>query len=201
MVIRRGDVAAGLVAFAGEHGTVWVATAESPSPRFAAIRDEVVRSLPVEVLPVTRFVAYSGHLDLDRFSRYCRVAQRHAFGQPPLFEGATFDGEPAAPGADPVAVAGPAPGGPFPWLPSAWPRRPRTPLRGSAGRGRRAHPLAAGSVTSRTRRRDRSASEAPLPRTGATPKPAPTHPRRRRRRKRARRQHPTPTRSRSTATR
>lgn len=91
VTIRRGDVAAELLAFAREHGATRIATADSPSPRFAAIRDEVAASVPVEVLPVTPFLAYHGQLDLARFGRYWRVAQRHAFGQPPLFDADDFE--------------------------------------------------------------------------------------------------------------
>jgi hypothetical protein len=81
VAIRRGDVAAELLRFAAEHGAVSLVTAESPSPRFRAIRDQVERELPVEVLPVTPLVDYGGRLDLRRFSRYWQVAERYAFGQ------------------------------------------------------------------------------------------------------------------------
>lgn len=56
VVIRRGDVAAEIVAFTEEHHADLVVTAESPSPRFEAIRSEIERSVPVEVLVVEPFL-------------------------------------------------------------------------------------------------------------------------------------------------
>lgn len=79
VVIRRGNVAAEVVAFAKELGTQGVVTAVSPSPRFEAICGEIRRSLPVEVLPVEPFVRYDGYIDLKRFSRYWRVAEKNVF--------------------------------------------------------------------------------------------------------------------------
>ncbi len=86
VTIRRGDVAAEVAAFAAEHGATRVLTAGSPSPRFRSIVEEVERAVPVEVLPVEPFLAYGGHLDLSRFAKYWRVAQRHAYGQASLFD-------------------------------------------------------------------------------------------------------------------
>lgn len=80
VVIRRGDVAAEVVAFAKEHNTDLVVTAESPSPRFNAICKEIERCMPIEVLAVEPFFEYSGYIDLKRFSRYWKVAERHLFG-------------------------------------------------------------------------------------------------------------------------
>lgn len=79
VVIRRGDVASEVVAFAKEHNTDLVVTAESPSPRFGTICEEIKRSVPVEVLAVEPFFEYDGYIDLKRFSRYWKVAQRHLF--------------------------------------------------------------------------------------------------------------------------
>lgn len=79
VTIRRGNVAAEVVRFAREHGAGAVATAESPSPRFAAIREEISRTLPVQVLPAAPFLAYDGKLDLKRFGRYWKVAERYVF--------------------------------------------------------------------------------------------------------------------------
>jgi hypothetical protein len=87
VVIRRGDVAAEVLRFAAEHGADSVATAESPSPRFSVIRDELARSLPVRTLPVPPLVDYPGRIDLRRFSRYWQQAEPYAMGQPPLFRG------------------------------------------------------------------------------------------------------------------
>ena len=80
VIIRRGDVAAEVVAFANEHDADLVVTAESPSPRFEVICDEIERSMSVEVLAVEPFFEYDGYIDLKRFSRYWKVAQRHLFG-------------------------------------------------------------------------------------------------------------------------
>ena len=79
VVIRRGDVATEVIAFAKESGANQVVTAESPSPRFQDICREIMRSLPVEVLPPEPFVRYDGYIDLKRFSRYWRVAEKYVF--------------------------------------------------------------------------------------------------------------------------
>jgi len=49
-------VASEVVAFAQEHNTDLVVTAESPSPRFDAICEEIKHSVPVEVLAVEPFL-------------------------------------------------------------------------------------------------------------------------------------------------
>jgi len=81
VTIRRGDVAAEVVAFAKEHGADGVATADSPSPRFETICNDIeaASSLEVEVLSPEPFVKYDGYIDLKRFSRYWRVAQQYVF--------------------------------------------------------------------------------------------------------------------------
>jgi hypothetical protein len=73
VTIRRGDVAAELLAFAAEHSADGIVTAASPSPRFAAISARVGASLPVRALAVEPLVAVPGPLDLRRFSRYWRA--------------------------------------------------------------------------------------------------------------------------------
>ena len=79
VVIRRGDVATEVVKFAKSHNADLVVTAESPSPRFDAICDEIEKSLPVEVFAVEPFLDYEGYIDLKRFSRYWKVAERYVF--------------------------------------------------------------------------------------------------------------------------
>ena len=79
VVIRRGDVAAEVVNFAKEHDTDLVVTAESPSPRFEDICNQIERSVPVEVLAGEAFFDYDGYIDLKRFSRYWKVAERYLF--------------------------------------------------------------------------------------------------------------------------
>ena len=80
--LRRGDVTLEVVRFAAEHGADQVVTNASPSPRFAAIRREIERTLPVAVLDGEPFVTPSGTLDLQRFSRYWRKVERAALGTP-----------------------------------------------------------------------------------------------------------------------
>lgn len=79
VIIRRGNVAQEVLAFAQEHHADAVVTVESPSPRFDAICDEIESSLGLEVLPLEPFFEYDGYIDLKRFSRYWKVAQRHLF--------------------------------------------------------------------------------------------------------------------------
>jgi hypothetical protein len=79
VVIRRGNVATEVVNFAQEHNTNLVVTAESPSPRFADICNQIKSSVPVEVLAGEAFFEYDGYIDLKRFSRYWKVAERHLF--------------------------------------------------------------------------------------------------------------------------
>ncbi|HEY9849319.1 MAG TPA: hypothetical protein V6D28_07660 [Leptolyngbyaceae cyanobacterium] len=76
-VIRRGDVAKELVAFAEESDADLVITSESPSPRFHYICEQIKRNLTLEVLPVDRFFEYNGYIDLKRFSRYWKIAERY----------------------------------------------------------------------------------------------------------------------------
>lgn len=73
VVIRRGDVAEELLAFAREHDADRIVTTASPSPRFQAICGRLDQQLPIEVLPVARFVTAHGALDLKRFGRYWRA--------------------------------------------------------------------------------------------------------------------------------
>ena len=86
VIQHRGNVVAEILAFASAHGASRIVTTESPSPRFAGIVHLLRQELPVDILPLDPFLAYSGPLDLARFSRYWRVAQRYAFGQAALFD-------------------------------------------------------------------------------------------------------------------
>ncbi|MFN6565829.1 hypothetical protein [Dendronalium sp. ChiSLP03b] len=79
VVIHRGNVAQEILAFAQEHQADLVVTADSPSPRFDDICDEIERSLAIEVLEVEPFFDYDGYIDLKRFSRYWKVAEKHVF--------------------------------------------------------------------------------------------------------------------------
>ena len=79
VVIRRGNVAKEVIAFAQEQNANLVVTADSPSPRFEAICDEIERSLKLEVLATEPFFEYDGYIDLKRFSRYWKVAERYVY--------------------------------------------------------------------------------------------------------------------------
>ncbi|WP_375506135.1 hypothetical protein [uncultured Nostoc sp.] len=79
VVIRRGDVAQEILAFAQEHDANLVVTANSPSPRFDDICNQMQPSIVVEVLEVEPFFDYDGYIDLKRFSRYWKVAQNYVF--------------------------------------------------------------------------------------------------------------------------
>jgi hypothetical protein len=77
--IRRGDVAKEILAFAQEHHANLVVTADSPSSRFDDICTEVEKSLELEVLEVEPFFDYDGYIDLKRFSRYWKVADKYVW--------------------------------------------------------------------------------------------------------------------------
>lgn len=79
VVIRRGDVAKEVLAFAKEHNAKTVVTVDSPSPRFDAICNEIERSVELEVFEVEPFFDYDGYIDLKRFSRYWKVAEKYVF--------------------------------------------------------------------------------------------------------------------------
>ncbi|MDZ7991775.1 MAG: hypothetical protein RM022_009350 [Nostoc sp. EfeVER01] len=82
VVIRRGNVAQEILAFAQEHDANLVVTADSPSPRFDDICNQMERSIAVEVLEVEPFFDYDGYIDLKRFSRYWKVAQNYVYQKP-----------------------------------------------------------------------------------------------------------------------
>ncbi len=86
VTIRRGDVAREVLAFADEHGAAQIVTAESVSPRFAAIAKQLRAAREVSVLPVDPFADIPGQIDLRRFSRYWQKAESYALGQKPLFD-------------------------------------------------------------------------------------------------------------------
>jgi hypothetical protein len=79
VVIRRGDVAQEILAFAQENDANLVVTANSPSPRFGDICNQIEGSIGVEVLELEPFFEYDGYIDLKRFSRYWKVAQNYVF--------------------------------------------------------------------------------------------------------------------------
>lgn len=79
VVIRRGDVAQEILAFAQEHDADLVVTVASPSPRFNDICDQIEPSLKLEVLEIEPFFEYDGYIDLKRFSRYWKVAEKYVW--------------------------------------------------------------------------------------------------------------------------
>jgi hypothetical protein len=79
VVIRRGDVAKEVIAFAKAQNANLVVTANSPSPRFETICHEIERSLKLEVLENEPFFEYDGYIDLKRFSRYWKVAEKYVY--------------------------------------------------------------------------------------------------------------------------
>ncbi len=81
VVIHRGDVAKEVLAFANEHDANQVVTVDSPSPRFNNICDEIEASKELEIFEVEPFFEYDGFIDLKRFSRYWKVAQKYVFEQ------------------------------------------------------------------------------------------------------------------------
>ncbi|MGB3639368.1 MAG: hypothetical protein WBA39_17600, partial [Rivularia sp. (in: cyanobacteria)] len=56
-------------------------TVDSPSPRFNSICDEIEGSKQLEIFEVEPFFEYDGFIDLKRFSRYWKVAQKYVFEQ------------------------------------------------------------------------------------------------------------------------
>ncbi|MBF2008700.1 MAG: hypothetical protein IGS49_25455 [Chlorogloeopsis fritschii C42_A2020_084] len=79
VIIRRGSVAQEVLAFAKEHNANKVVTSDSPSPRFSTICDEIELSVELEVFEVEPFFDYDGYIDLKRFSRYWKVAEKYVF--------------------------------------------------------------------------------------------------------------------------
>ena len=79
VVIRRGEVTKEVLTFAKEHNASKVVTVDSPSPRFDSICDRIERYKKLEVYEVESFFDYDGFIDLKRFSRYWKVAQKHVF--------------------------------------------------------------------------------------------------------------------------
>jgi deoxyribodipyrimidine photo-lyase len=79
VTIRRGDVAAEVLAFAARHQADGVVTTAAVDPRFQQLGRAIAARLPLTVLPVEPFVALEAGAqqpaDLGRFSRYWRQAE------------------------------------------------------------------------------------------------------------------------------
>lgn len=79
VVIRRGDVVQELITFAQENNADKIVTVNSPSPRFEEICGQLEKSWELEVFEVEPFFDYDGFIDLKRFSRYWKVAEKYVF--------------------------------------------------------------------------------------------------------------------------
>ncbi|MEA5571781.1 hypothetical protein [Calothrix sp. UHCC 0171] len=79
VTIRRGDIAKEILEFAKEHNATQIVTTNSPSPRFDVICDRIKKSLELEVCTIEPFFDYDGFIDLKRFSRYWKVAEKYLF--------------------------------------------------------------------------------------------------------------------------
>ncbi|MBC5794719.1 hypothetical protein H5968_06060 [Sphaerospermopsis sp. LEGE 00249] len=77
--IRRGNVAEEIIKFAQEHDAKLVVTTDSPSPKFDDICNQIEKKLKLEILEVEPFFDYDGFIDLKRFSRYWKVAEKYVF--------------------------------------------------------------------------------------------------------------------------
>jgi hypothetical protein len=85
VTIRRGDVVAEVMNFVRECEADCLLTMESVSPRWRQHCQQLSQQMKVQALPVEPFIRYEGHIDLKRFSRYWRVAEKFAFDSRRLF--------------------------------------------------------------------------------------------------------------------
>jgi hypothetical protein len=81
VAIHRGDVVAEIAKVAQSQGATTVVTTASPSPRFAKICREITTTLQLEleILAIDPFITPDSPVDLKRFSRYWRIAQKELF--------------------------------------------------------------------------------------------------------------------------
>jgi hypothetical protein len=77
LTIRRGKVAQEILKFAQENHADLIVTSTSPSPRFNHICDQIEKTLPLETWETEPFFEYEGYIDLKRFSRYWKIAEKH----------------------------------------------------------------------------------------------------------------------------
>ena len=85
VTIRRGDVAAEVLAFAARHRADGVVTSAAVDPRFAQIHQAIATQLPLQVFAAEPFVELADatadqqhgrpNADLRRFSRYWKQAE------------------------------------------------------------------------------------------------------------------------------
>jgi hypothetical protein len=79
VTILKGDVAERVLAFAQINAADCIVTTASPAPRFRQIATRLRAELPVTILEPDPFLDYDGQIDLGRFSRYWRTAEKYAF--------------------------------------------------------------------------------------------------------------------------
>jgi deoxyribodipyrimidine photo-lyase len=101
LTLRRGDVAAQVLAFARRHGADGVVTSTAVDPRFASICAQIATELPVQMLATTSFVPLEAPVDLRRFSRYWRRAEPALWSRWPLTASAPPGAGPPPAGARP----------------------------------------------------------------------------------------------------
>ena len=75
VTLRKGDVAAEVLAFAQRHGADGVVTSAAVDPRLQRIADAIEAELPLEELEPDAFVELPRPPRLGRFSRYWREAE------------------------------------------------------------------------------------------------------------------------------
>ncbi|MEN9216427.1 MAG: hypothetical protein Q6K90_03770 [Gloeomargarita sp. HHBFW_bins_162] len=77
--IRRGNVAQEITQFMQEHNAQKLVTTHSPSPRFRCICEELSPQFTLEILPMPPLIPPQKYLDLKRFSRYWKVAEKYIY--------------------------------------------------------------------------------------------------------------------------
>ncbi len=77
--IRRGKVVPEISAYMHHHRATTLVTTPSPSPRFKQFCQELSQQFRLEILPVPPLIPPQKYLDLKRFFRYWKVAQRYLY--------------------------------------------------------------------------------------------------------------------------
>jgi len=77
--LRHGDVAEQVLRFAQAHGADGIVTSSSVDPRVESICRQLEQTLPVRQLEPAPFVELDEGVNLGRFSRYWRQAEREVW--------------------------------------------------------------------------------------------------------------------------
>ncbi len=80
VIIRRGDIASQVLAFAREQDATQIVTTRSPSTYFGQVVGGLEKHIKVEILEEPPF-AREQHYELMRFSRYWSKAQASVLGE------------------------------------------------------------------------------------------------------------------------